>query len=414
MKFNSIFLTLFLASLSGLCACSKLGSGGGSAASGVSILYNGPSVPLLAGKNVMRVTVNGYNCAPNSYPNKPCVNVTVCEPHTSNCQTINDILLDTGSYGLRIFKSTVPNLNLNPILDGSGKAITECQSFVDNSSDWGPVVAADVVLGGENAVTIPVQLIDSNFFSANIPSTCGTPDTTPASAGFNGILGVGLFAEDCGSSCISPHTNNGVYYACDASGCTGTAVALSNQVVNPVAALSTDNNGVILTLPHVELGGVTNADGYLILGIGTQSNNTPIGVTALTANSVGEFTTLFSGTNYVSFIDSGSNAMYFKSPSSSSLPNCSGANSAWYCPSSVLTYTATNKAASGNLTSPVSFQIGNFDNLWSQSNYSTFAEIGASMSGQFDLGLPFYFGRSVYVGIKGRTSSLGTGPYWAY
>ena len=41
----------------------------------------------------------------NSYPNKPCVSVTVCSPGTSTCQTISDILLDTGSTGLRIFKS---------------------------------------------------------------------------------------------------------------------------------------------------------------------------------------------------------------------------------------------------------------------------------------------------------------------
>src|SRR5258708_1372615 len=69
-------------------------------------------VPLLAG------------C---SYGNEPCVSVTVCEPGTSNCTTVNNVLLDTGSYGLRLFQSTIASLNLTQVVTTIGSNhLAEC------------------------------------------------------------------------------------------------------------------------------------------------------------------------------------------------------------------------------------------------------------------------------------------------
>lgn len=61
----------------------------------------------------------------------------------------------------------------------------------------------------------------------------------------------------------------------------------------------------------------------------------------------------------------------------------------------------------------VRFQIGNFVSLF-RSPSNVFAEIGGDFPGGFDWGLPFHFGRKVYIGIEGRDSSLGSGPYVAY
>ncbi len=380
----------------------------------------------LAQSNVVGVSVG---CG---YINEPCVSVTVCVPGTSNCQTIPNVLLDTGSYGLRLFnqvsldsfKTVTALITLPQTADPniSGNVYAECVSYADGSSDWGPLATADVHLGGETASGVPIQIINSSF--ASVPSGCPKPDSSPigtSGTGFNGILGVGLFTDDCGPGCApgtSGAASSGIYFSCTSSSCVGAAVAEKLQTTNPVVYLPTDNNGVMLQLPGVPIAfGVSNGagvvDGYLVLGIGTESNNIPSGTTTLPADGNGNFVTVFNGTTSPnSFIDSGSNALYFPAPST--VPTCTD-NSSFYCPTAEVTLTATQQGASGAGSKAVSFMIGNSDDDFSQSNPNvSFADLGGSLSSDFDWGLPFFFGRSIYVGIYGRSSVLGAGPLWSY
>lgn len=402
MKSNNIlFLFLVLAVVTGC------GGGGSDGGSGSPSGDGGGSTPT--GTNVLSLTVNGSLCSSNSYLNKPCVSVTVCAPGTSTCQTINDILLDTGDTGLRLFKQVL-TVSLTEETDGSG-SIAECIQYADGSSNWGPVEMASIILGSESVVQMPIQVIDATFSTA--PTACQNANKTPADTGFNGSMGVGVFAQDCGPACANS-ANNGIYYSCGGSSCSGTAVTLANQIQNPVALLPQDNNGVIVQLPSVPAGGSTSVTGNLVLGIGTQSNNVPSGVKTYDIDPVGNFVTKFNGITYnSSFIDSGSNGLFFTAPSASTLPDCPSPDSGWFCPTSTTSLSATNIGASGSPSGVVSFQIGNFITLLNSPNY-VFADIGGSLPGGFDWGLPFYFGRKVYVGIEGKQSTLGTGPYWAY
>lgn len=388
------------------------GCGGGSSSSTASSSGNGSNNPPTAA-NVLAITVRD-----STYVNKPTVCVTVCAPgSTTNCQTIDNILLDTGSYGLRVFKQALGGVALTPVHVGS-KPVAECTVYIDNTGQWGPVQRADVKMGSETASNVPIQVIDATFFSAALPAACTSPNVTaldqnPSSSGYNGILGVGLFASDCGIGCAGS-ANNGYYFACSGSSCSGAAVPVANQVTNPVALLNQDNNGVIVKLPAIALGGVASVTGQLILGIGTQTNNTPSGVTVYPASSVGEFTTVFNGATLTnSFIDSGSNGLFFAT-SSNSLPQCIS-NTGWYCPQSTQSLTAINKGYGSATGALAAFEIGNADTLFT-TNRSAFSEVGgaAPTGSGFDWGLPFFFGKTVYVGIDGTTTSLGTGPYWAY
>jgi hypothetical protein len=361
------------------------------------------------GANVMAITVDGSLCSPATsanYFNKPCVSVTVCNPGTSTCQTVTDILLDTGSYGLRIFKQAIPNLTLPEVASGAG-SLASCIHFADQSSVWGPIKLASVQLGNEPAVQMRIQVIDASFAPGLIPSSCAGADPDPASAGYAGILGVGVFAEDCGSRCASSAAN-GIYFSCTGSSCSGTTVSTANQVPNPVARLAQDNNGMLVKLPGVPLGGVSSLDGSIIFGIGTQANNTPGSPTVLPTDQAGEFTTAFSGDNDSSFLDTGSNGLFFRN--ASSLPLCAAPNAAWYCPPTTTSLAATAVGAGGSPSVAIQFNIGNFGNLLTGPNL-VFSEIGGPSDFGFDWGLPFFLGRNVFVGINGRSSSLGTGPY---
>jgi len=290
--------------------------------------------------NVLPITVNGSLCSAStsvSYLNKPCVSVTVCTHGTSTCQTINDILLDTGSFGLRIFKQAL-TVSLTQIISGSG-SVAECAQF-GSFSEWGPVQLADVTLGNETAINVPIQVIDSTF--GTVPSSCGIPDANPSAAGFTGILGIGVLVQDCGSACANPNqVNNGIYYSCSGSTCTGTTVPITSQVQNPVALLPTDNNGVIVELPTVPSTGSQSVSGILVLGIGTKTNNVPSGVTTYSTDPFGDIITSLSGT-FSGIIDSGSNGLFFTPPSTVLLTNCKSHDTGWFCPMSVTTLSARN------------------------------------------------------------------------
>jgi hypothetical protein len=411
MRFNKRYFTVLISAMM-FYSCGSGQSTNSSSSPGTKI-PNGISLPVQSGINVIPVTVNGSLCSSGSYINKPCVTVTVCTPGTSSCQTISDILLDTGSTGLRVFKQAL-SVSLPRILV-SGRILAECVQFGDGSSDWGTVSRADIYLGGEPSVTVPVQVIDSTVVGES--AHCPGSDSGPSAAGFNGILGVGLFAQDCGRGCDAandPGGNNGLYFSCSSINCGGSSVELSNQLQNPVFALPVDNNGVILEFPQVPPGGASFVNGYMVMGIGTRTNNVPTGVITYGADPwSGEFTSFFNGTQYPSFIDSGSNATYFPSPSSSQFPDCGGSSTGLFCPASTISLSANNIGDGGSPSGALGFSVGNALNLV-HSGGAVFSEIGGSNSSAMDWGITFHFGRNVYVGIENTASALGTGPYWAY
>ena len=393
------------------------------------------------------------------YQNEPLVSVTICSPgHTlaSQCQTVSNILLDTGSFGLRVFRSAITSGGVALVQQtarfggvGASYALAECQLF-GSGADWGPVQKGDVILGNQTASNVSLQVIDHSYPGE---SACEPylPDTDPCTAGYNGILGVGMFGPDCGPDCASANPAINVlteYFLCNGASCGNVAlgqpvvVPLGIQVTNPVALMgASNNNGVSLTFPAVGPSGASGgAPGSMTIGIGPGASNTPLAaVVAYPADPNGatdclgsDFNTVLNGVAFGdhsatttcanvasathSFIDSGSNNYYFPR-FGVQLRGCA-TSSASFCPTSPVAVSASlNGYAGAPGALAVGFSIASADALVATGN-TAFNNLGADAGpGLFVWGMPFFYGRTIYVGISGSSATFNagaaSGPFWA-
>jgi hypothetical protein len=389
----------------------------------------------------MQVSVEPDLGGAGSFINMPFVDVTICEPgSTTNCQTISNVEVDTGSEGLRLLSSAV-TLNLPPVTDNSSNQLQECVQFADGSYIWGPISTADIQMADEKASSVPVQLIP-NPAPFTAPSACSSGGTAPslstlADLGANGIIGLGVFQQDCGAYCAnSTPLQYDPYYLCPSSTCVQAITPTNFQLQNPVWMFPQDNNGFLIALPSIANTGAVSVTGTITFGIGTQANNGLGSATIYTIDNsgggtTGDFATTFGSTTYGyggvansdSYIDSGSNGLYILSSATlgQGMADCTDANyTGFYCPGTssalnAITYTATNKGVNGT-SGAVNFTIGNttyLDTFNGSSNWA-FDDLGGPNPLVFDYGLPFFFGKTIYIGIENQTVGSTQGPLWAY
>jgi hypothetical protein len=389
-----------------LAACGGGGGGGGSASGG------GIGVPPAG--NVLTVTVDA---GPAGSVNSLFATVRVCGPGTSNCATVDHVLVDTGSTGLRLVASVLPaGFALPAVNVGSGAALYECQPFADGYT-WGSLRSADMQLGGESASSVPIQVIGESGAPA-VPADCpnGSPqENSVQTLGANGILGIGVFREDCGAACAAAAVSR-AYYSCLSGVCASAAVPLIQQLQNPVYRFAIDNNGVQVQLPVVGAAGAIGAMGSVIFGIDTESNNQLGAATALRVDaSFGTLTTVYRGQSMgSSFIDTGANALFF---ADSSMPLCtSSLASGFYCPTTVQSLSANMQGLGGSPV-VVGFSVANTDALLGNNpTFTAYQNLAGTnpANSSFVWGLPFFYGRHVYFVIEGQSSSGGTGPLVAF
>ena len=376
-----------------------------------------PTVEVPAGNNAIAVTVDRGPTGNNV--NRLYTSVTICEPGSSSqCQTINHVLVDSGSTGLRLLASVIrPDLKLNLQLSTQGFPLLNCIQFLDTNFAWGPIAAFDLKLGGKTASALPTQLIGDPATAA-LSANCGVglPLNSVDSLGANGVLGVSLFKQDCGSNCVT-NPLNGYYFRCTTASCTtaqASVAGLTKQLSNPVSLFSGDNNGFIFELPAADPSGAVGLNGTLVFGIGTQANNQYAPVSLLSTSISGRITTLLSGQQLTnSFLDTGSNALFFDD---TSIPSCAGNKQIrFYCPPARVNRSVSLIGANG-VTLPVNFAVDNALALFTSPAKAVLPTLAGTLgdSRGFDWGLPFFYGRRVFLGIENETSPAGTGPFYAF
>ncbi|WCM22585.1 DUF3443 domain-containing protein [Paraburkholderia bryophila] len=408
-----------------LAACGG-GGGNGSAQVPAPTPINPPSAPASstsvsqASPSALPVASTATNTVPIRVSsglyetrNLLMTSVKVCTPGTNataNCSTIDNVLVDTESFGLRLFASAVPTSTLASLpmqaQSQSGLSIAECAIFASGYV-WGTVRSADIAMSGEVAQNVPVQLIGDPSLSVSAPTDCqlNIAYSAPWLLGANGLLGVGVRSRDCGSQCATSATA-GFYYACGSNACTATSLPVNQQVANPVQFFSGDNNGVVIELPPIAYGGATSVQGTLVFGIDTQPNNTlaGTGATLLSTDGSGNFNATYNGVTYPASaaFDTGSPEMFFQNTGIA--VNSAG----FYSPASAMTQSVaiSGSNAASTASATINFDVGSASNLLQSLNYA-FNDLDYYLPNTFEFGLPFFYGRHVYYGIAGAPSNGG-------
>ena len=364
------------------------------------------SAQMTLAANVVALRVR----TPHSGFNRLVVSVTLCEPGANRCATVDDIMVDTGSTGLRLEASAVPSgLRLPPFVGPDGRPLAECLRFVHDDA-WGPLYLTDLRIGGMRVSNLPIQIIADDLQPR--PDGCPTSTAKPTS---NGTLGIGQHLLDCQGNCLQNASRPGVF-AREAGSWHPVqgSVPPESRLPNPVSRFSQHRNGVVFDLPASPEDGTDKVVGTLTFGVGDAANNRIGNSRIVRVDQNGLFTTLYGTVAFpASYIDSGTETYIF---ADDRLPRCAGMNWA-FCVSPERTLDATMVGTDG-AGAPVAFKVGDYRSAMERhvGAWDGFAEAAASSSQAFVWGASFFLGRRVAFVFDGMAADDGNGvrgPFYA-
>ena len=198
--------------------------------------------------------------------NKLYVAVTVCNT-AQQCRTVPDVLVDTGSPGLRLFRSALVGLELDAVT-ARGHPVANWGRFASGAL-WGTLHWAEVRIGGvATTAAIPIELFDEPGPGESLPSGYGSADARSKlrmTVG-NGILGISpqRFAE------AGYYLNVGSHGVRSKSDWEPVKIHDALKLANPIGHFPAPyDTGSVIRLPEVDrAGGQSTAQGWLGFGLG--------------------------------------------------------------------------------------------------------------------------------------------------
>ena len=214
----------------------------------------------LLADNIVPVVVRGDN---PSLRNAPLVDVTVCNQR-GKCKTVPNVIVDTGSTGLVLFRGAVEELKLGPIALDDSPGYPYSHWWQSRSKNlWGQLHWAKVGLGKVMTTqAIPVLVFDLPKRGEPLPRGYSKVDSRHAtSMRSNGILGIGPQRVIENRYRFYDH---GRFLDLEPDELRG------KQLVNPIAHFPAPyNNGSVISMPEVDRSkGAERVRGWLGLGIG--------------------------------------------------------------------------------------------------------------------------------------------------
>ena len=337
--------------------------------------------------------------------NRLFVDVMVCHD-AQHCRSVPNVLVDTGSAGLRLFRPALYALSLDPVTDLVGHALGNWARF--GAGDlWGTLHWAQVRIGGlATTAAIPIGLYDLPAPHERLPAGYGDRDLRGTMLG-NGILGIAPWRH----SMAFHFAFVGARGAASAADWMPVQVERSQALANPIGYFPEPyDNGSVISLPEVDwFQGQSRVQGWLGFGLGPPTDMLfPRGhrVIVHELDDHGQFRATVGDRPIDLMLDSGSNML------SLDLEALGVARHPWfpglYEAATLTPIDMAVQCAEQEIKLVQRLYVGSADNLGhTLRGHAVLPMVAAWPVQQAGkeaknlLGLPFFYGRSVATGLEG-------------